>query len=79
VFSRSETAKHLKHDGFAFIFGFAFFISLVVSSVITYLFVQGTIIVIPVNEQVIVIVVQNQEIIINLKYVIRISFDYEDY
>ncbi|KAF0770559.1 thiamine transporter 2-like [Aphis craccivora] len=51
VVARSETAKHLKHDSFAFIFGVVFFISLVVSSVITYLFVQGTIISIPVNAQ----------------------------
>ncbi|XP_060876350.1 thiamine transporter 2-like [Metopolophium dirhodum] len=51
VVARSETAKHLKHDSFAFIFGFVFFISLVVSSVFTYLFVQGTIIAIPVNVQ----------------------------
>lgn len=51
VVARSETAKHLKHDSFAFIFGVVFFISLVVSSVITYLFVQGTIISIPVNVQ----------------------------
>jgi len=65
VFSRSETAKHLKHDSFAFIFGVLFFISLVVSSVFTYLFVQGTIIAVPVNVQVIVIVIQTQEIIFN--------------
>ncbi|XP_027849395.1 thiamine transporter 2-like isoform X1 [Aphis gossypii] len=51
VVARSETAKHLKHDSFAFIFGVVFFISLVVSSAITYLFVQGTFIQIPVNVQ----------------------------
>lgn len=52
--ARSETAKYLKHDSFAFIFGFLFFISLVVSSVLTYLFVQGAIFVVPVNLQVII-------------------------
>jgi hypothetical protein len=51
---RSETAKYLKHDSFAFIFGFLFFISLFVSSALTYLFVQGTIFVVPVNSQVII-------------------------
>jgi len=65
VFSRSETAKHLKHDGFAFIFGVVFFISLLVSSVFTYVFVQGIIFAVPINVQVIVIVIQHQEIIFN--------------
>jgi len=65
VFFRSETAKHLKHDSFAFIFGVVFFISLVVSSVFTYLFVQGTIIAIPVSQQVILIYLQYQKIIFN--------------
>ncbi|XP_025406666.1 thiamine transporter 2-like [Sipha flava] len=51
VVARSETAKYLKHDSFAFIFGFLFFISLFVSSALTYLFVQGTIFVVPVNSQ----------------------------
>jgi len=55
--SRSETAKHLKHDSFAFIFGVVFFISLLVSSIITYLFVQGTIISIPVDVQVTIIII----------------------
>lgn len=50
--NRFETAKYLKHDSFAFIFGVIFFISLVVSSAITYLFVQGTIFAMPVNVQV---------------------------
>lgn len=51
VVARSETAKHLKHDSFAFIFGVVFFISLFMSSVFTYLFVQDTFIAIPVNVQ----------------------------
>ncbi|KAL4091352.1 hypothetical protein QTP88_026054 [Uroleucon formosanum] len=51
VVARSETAKHLKHDNFAFIFGVGFFLSLIVSSIFTYLFVQGTIFAVPVNVQ----------------------------
>ncbi|VVC24928.1 Reduced folate carrier,Major facilitator superfamily domain [Cinara cedri] len=51
VVARSETAKHLKHESFAFIFGVAYFISLVISSALTYLFVQGTIYAMPVNVQ----------------------------
>lgn len=51
---RSEIAKNLKHDSFAFIFGVNYFIALCLSSILTYIFVQDIFFTIPVNEQVII-------------------------
>ncbi|XP_050541509.1 thiamine transporter 2-like isoform X2 [Daktulosphaira vitifoliae] len=49
--ARSETAKYLQHDSFAFIIGLNYFFELCMSSLFTFVIVQGSIFVLPTNTQ----------------------------
>lgn len=49
---RSEIAKYIKPDSYGLIFGFNFFMSLLVISIFTLLFIQGLIVVIGTKNQV---------------------------
>lgn len=51
IFS-SEVAKHIKPDSYALIFGFNLFMSLLIISIFTLLFIQGLVVVIGTKNQV---------------------------
>lgn len=49
---RSEVAKYIKPDSYGLIFGFNLFMSLLVISIFTLLFIQGLVVVIGTKNQV---------------------------
>lgn len=49
---RSEVAKYIKPDSYGLVFGFNSFVSLLVISIFTLLFIQGLIVVIGTKNQV---------------------------
>lgn len=49
---RSEVAKHIKPDSYGLIFGFNLFVSLLMISIFTLLFIQGYIVTIGTKNQV---------------------------